>query len=320
MIKLSRRLASLPLAFALALAAAAAGAQENIRTGALADRGLTATDFPRLTQLAEGVYAYSDVHPRGFTTNSLIVITNAGVLVADGQGNVQATQKMVDRIKTLTDQPIRYVVICSDHGDHNGGNSAFPSGATFIAHPTSAQVFRTQAANPNRAADAPRVMVPSETVADRRVLTLGGKEIQILFEGRAHTGGDLQVFLPQEKILFMSEVFFHRIFPSMRTGYPSEWVEVLRKAEAKDVDVFVPGHGFVDSPQILESELTLYRRAMETVVNESRRLHGLRLSAEDALAQANWGEFASWTSAEQNAPIALQRVFDELDGKLPRGY
>ena len=308
------------LFFIVALSAALAApvvAQEDIRSGAIADRGLTPADFPRMVQIANGVYAWSDVHPRGFTTNSLIVVTSEGVLVADGQGNAEASQKMVDRIKTLTNQPIRYVVVCSEHGDHTGGNRAF-AGATFIAHPFSQQTFRTQAQSPNRAANAPAVIVPSETVADRRVIRLGGRQIEILFEGRAHTGGDLQVFLPEERILFLSEIYFHRIFPSMRTAFPSEWVETLKKVEAKNVTIFVPGHGFVDSPQTLKTELTLYRRAMETVVNESRRLHGLKLSAEDALEQANWGEFASWTGVEQNAPIALQRVWDEMDGKLPR--
>jgi glyoxylase-like metal-dependent hydrolase (beta-lactamase superfamily II) len=204
----------------------------------------------------------------------------------------------------------------SDHADHTGGNSAFPENVTFFAHPTSAAIFRTQAANPGRAG-APPVRVPSELVSDRRVLNVGGRQIEIIFDGRAHTGGDLEVWLPQEKILFTSEIYFHRIFPSMRTALPSEWVDVLKKVEAKDASVFVPGHGFVDSPQVLKTELTEYRKAMEAVVAEARRLHGLKIPAEDALKQANWGQYASWTGVAQNAPIALQRVWDEMDGKLP---
>jgi cyclase len=293
----------------------ASAAADPVGTGALADRGMAATDFPKVAQIADGVYAYSDVHPSGFTTNSLIVVTSEGVLVADGQGNVEATTKMVDAIKRITSQPIRYVVVCSDHGDHNGGNSAFPATATFIAHPTSQAVFQASAANGR--AGAPPVRVPTETVADRRVINMGGKEIHILFEGRAHTGGDLQVYLPRESVLFLSEIYFHRIFPSMRTAFPSEWVEVLRKADAKNVNVMVPGHGFVDAPNVLRSELSQYRRATETVVAEAKRLHALRLPAADAIKQANWGEFAQWTRVEQNAPVMLQKVFDELDGKLP---
>src|ERR1044071_2547845 len=115
------------------------GAQ--VATGDVAKRGLSATDFPRAKQLATGIYSYEALRagdPGGqMTTVSLIVVSNDGVLVADGQGNVAQTKEMVDWIKKTTPQPIKYVVVCSDHGDHNAGNAAFPEGVTFVAHPTS---------------------------------------------------------------------------------------------------------------------------------------------------------------------------------------
>ena len=93
----------------------------------------------------------------------------------------------------------------------------------------------------NRREDAPPVIIPTELVEDEKVLTLGGREIRILFLGRAHTGGDLHVYLPEEKILFMSEAYLNRIFPALRSAYPSEWVEMIAIAQAMDVDVYVPG-------------------------------------------------------------------------------
>ena len=115
-------------------------------------------------------------------------------------------------------------------------------------------------------------------------MTLGGREIRILFLGRAHTGGDLHVYLPEEKILFMSEAYLNRIFPAMRSAYPSEWVEVIAKAQAMDIDIYVPGHGFVETPEILEEELHTYREALEQVIAEATRLHGMGLDGEAASA------------------------------------
>src|SRR5262249_36177943 len=153
-----------------------------------------------LKKLMDNVYVFSDLHPLGYMTNDLIVITTDGVLVADGQGSAPVTQKMVDQIKTLTSQPIKTVVVCSEHGDHTGGNSSFPSSATFISSPFSKRTFEQQAANdkPN----GPKTIVPSEIVADKRVIKMGATEIQILNNGRSHTGGDLEVYLPKEKIAF----------------------------------------------------------------------------------------------------------------------
>jgi glyoxylase-like metal-dependent hydrolase (beta-lactamase superfamily II) len=105
------------------------------------------------------------------------------------------------------------------------------------------------------------------------VLRLGGTEIQILMLGRSHTGGDLVVYLPAQKTLFMSETYLHRMFPSLASGYPTEWIAAIKNAQAMDVDVYVPGHGFVDSPAILKTELDTFSRALETVVAEGKRPH-----------------------------------------------
>lgn len=270
-----------------------------------------------MSKLAEGVYVYEHVDPTkaGVTANNLVVITSDGVLVADGQGTVENTTHLVHDIAKQTSQPIRYVVVGSEHGDHRGGDSAFPSTATFIAHPFSRANLERQAAGPRRA-NAPPIVVPTETVDDKRVLTMGGREIQIVFLGRAHTGGDLEVYLPAEKVLYMSEVFSNRIFPSMANGYPSEWIAALTKAEQLDVRTFVPAHGQPGTPVILEGAEPAFRLALERVVAEGRRLHDAHVLVEDAAARADFVEYGAWWRKTENAPGAIKRVYMELDGEL----
>ena len=291
-----------------------------VRTANPFARGYTEEDFPRLRELADGVYSYEALRSAGdqrFTTVSLFVVTDEGVLVADGQGNVAETQRLIDHIASVTDRPITHVVICSDHGDHTAGNSAFPAEAEFIAHPTSARALEASAANPNRPADAPPVVLPTRLVDEREVLELGGRTIEILFLGRAHTGGDLVVHLPEEDILFMSEAYLHRVFPAMRTAYPSEWVAMIERAQAMEVETYVPGHGFVDSPEILQEELETFRRAVVQVIDETRRLHDLGLSLEEAQASADFGELANWWLFASQGPRAIQQVYAEIDDTLP---
>lgn len=288
-----------------------------LRTADPYARGYTDADFPRVQEVAPGVYTYEQLRSAGeerFTTVSLIVVSDEGVLVADGQGSVEETRRMIEHIGRMTDAPITHVVICSDHGDHTAGNSAFPEGVVFLAHPTSAAVLEASAAR-SRPGAAP-VVVPDERVEDRRVLELGGREIQILFLGRAHTGGDLVVYLPAEKVLFMSEAFLHRVFPAMRTAYPTEWVAMIERAQAMDVDVYLPGHGFVDAPDVLEAELEIYRQALVTVIDEATRLHDMGLSLEEAPAQADFGELESWSLRDSQGPRAIQQVYAELNGDL----
>src|SRR4029078_7689936 len=98
-----------------------------------------------------------------------------------------------------------------------------------------------------------------------------------------------------EKILFMSEVFSNRIFPSMANGFPTEWVATLKKAEQVDAAIYVPAHGFIDSPAILKEEERTYRSALERVIAEGRRLHDAKVPVDEAPAKADLGTFTNWT-------------------------
>lgn len=277
--------------------------QEPVRTADITVRGLKPTDFPRIKKLADNVYSYEQIDPtkRVVTVNNLIVVTTDGVLIVESQGTVENVNRLVADVATLTPQPIKYVVVGSEHGDHVGGIEAFPKAIIVFASPVS----------------APKLKRPAEAVTgEKTVLTLGGTEIDILNLGRAHTGGDLEVHLPREHILWMSEVFVNRVFPSMANGYPTEWIATLRKAEAINATWYIPAHGFVDSAAVLREEERNYRLAIERVVSEAKRLHDSGVPAEKAAESADFGPYANWTRVSNNAAGALQRVYLELDGKL----
>ena len=277
-------------------------------------RGLTEADFPRVQELAPGVYSYEQLRAAGeelFTTVSMFVVTDEGVLVADGQGSFEETARMVEEIGKITDQPITHVVVCSDHGDHTAGNAAFPEGVEFIVHENSV------AAMERIRERTPEIPMPGTVISDRMDMTLGGRTIEVLFLGRAHTGGDLVVHLPEESVLFLTEAYLHRVYPAMRSAYPSEWVAMLRRAREMNARVNIPGHGFVDSPEMLREELGIAIEALETVITESTRLHEMGLSPEEADAQADFGDLETWSLRESQRGMALRRVYMELDGELP---
>ncbi len=303
------------------------------RTADIAKRGLKTSDFPRLGKIAENVYTFEGIHPPNFTTVSLIVVGRNGVLIADGQGTPGETQALLDAIKTITPQPVKWYVVGSDHGDHTAGNAVLPKDITFIVHPHSRAIMERDAAtvmgqNLKAAAEAmtkggppptlrPAVVVPPVAMTgDRETIDVGGIEVQVAFLGRAHTGGDLNVYLPKQRLLFMSEVYLNRVFPAMRSAYPSEWVRTIDRALAMDIDRYVPGHGFIETPAIAREELVEFRQAVAAVIAEVTRLHRLGLSADDAVKQAHWGPYADWYLGEQQAPLAVRKIYEELEGKL----
>ncbi len=149
------------------------------------------------------------------------------------------------------------------------------------------------------------------------MLELGGVAIEILHLGRAHTGGDLVVHIPSASVLFMSEAYLNRVFPAMRSAYPGEWVAMIERAQALDADVYVPGHGFVESPAILKEELETYRQALIRVIEEATRLHSAGVPLETAIEQADFGPLESWSLRSSQAATAVRRVYAELNGELP---
>jgi len=305
------------LAVTVILAAGPGSGLAQVRTAYPEKRGLALDQFPRTIKLAENVYGYEDIRQPGFTTVTLFVVGANGVLIADGQGSPAATQKLLDAIKAVTPKPVRWYVVGSDHGDHTAGNSVLPKDITYIIHPNSLAQMQRDAANPNRQPNAPPVIVPPAAMSGAsQTIDVGGIEVRAMFLGRAHTGGDLMVYLPRQKILFMSEAYLNRVFPAMRSAYPSEWVATIDKALAMDVDRYVPGHGFIEEPRVSREELVEFQKALKAVNAEVKRLHDQGLSADAAIAQASWGPYSDWFLRDQQAPIAVRKVYEELDGKL----
>jgi glyoxylase-like metal-dependent hydrolase (beta-lactamase superfamily II) len=280
---------------------AAVPSSAQVRTAYPDKRGVKLTDFPRTIKLADNVYGYEDIRQPGFTTVSLFVVGDDGVLLADGQGSPEATKKLLDAIAKVTSKPVKWYVVGSDHGDHTAGNSVLPKDVTYIVTPFSKAQMKL---------DAPAM------TGDRQVLNVGGIEVQALFLGRAHTGGDLLVYLPKQKILFMSEVYLNRVFPAMRSAYPTEWLGVINWALQMDVDRYVPGHGFIEEPKASREELIEYQKAMRAVIAEVNRLHKLGLPADQAAKQADWGPYKEWFLVEQQGPIAVRKIYEEIEGKL----
>lgn len=303
------------LAACLLLAGGPALAQ--VRTGFPEQRGFKPADFPRVLKLAENVYAYEDLRDPGFTTVSFFVIGNDGVLLADGQWHPPQTRKLLDTIASITPKPVKWYVVGSEHLDHTGGNSMLPKDIRYIVHPTSKRQLEMDAVAAARTPNAYPVVVPPTAMAsDKEVVDIGGRKVEVLFLGRAHTGGDLVVHLPEEKILFMSEVYFNRVFPAMRAGYSQEWLAAIDKALAMDIRTYVPGHGFVEEPAVSRLQLVEFRGALQYVSEESRRLYRLGLAPEEALKQAHWGPYQDWMLADSQRLVALRRVFAEMRGEV----
>ena len=149
-------------------------------------------------------------------------------------------------------------------------------------------------------------------------LHLGGKEIQILYFGAAHTKGDSILFVPQDRIAYLSEVFFNEEFPNMAGGYGVSWIRVLDAVKALDADIFIPGHGPIpENPQQTRAALDRMRQilveARDGLQNEIAR----GASEDQAVAAVKLDRYAKLYAFAAQREVVLRRMYKELKGTLP---
>ena len=88
--------------------------------------------------------------------------------------------------------------------------------------------------------------LPTRTVSTSITLNERGREIELLLLGRAHTDGDVFIYLPKEKVVATGDALIDWM-PFMNDGYPEDWVQTLTALERYDFNQVIPGHGDVVS-------------------------------------------------------------------------
>lgn len=112
-----------------------------------------------------------------------------------------------------------------------------------------------------------RVTLPTMTFDHRLVIHRGGREVHLLFLGRAHTAGDAVAYIPSERVVATGDLM-HGLLPYMGDGFPDEWPATLRALEALEFDRVIPGHGSVQEGK---SVLAQFRGYVEEITEKVSR-------------------------------------------------
>lgn len=270
-------------------------------------------------RVANDVYVYTFADPKSNdpkqTTNSLIVITQEGVLVGDGQGSDPATQMMIDEIHKLTNLPIKYLINASPHGDHTNGNHLF-KGATIIAQ----NAAREDMLAAYKTADASLVKAPPAITYDRNMsIFLGGKEIRLGFHGRAHTRGDTAIYLPGERVAFLSEMFFNpKQLLGLRTGYATEWITTVDEVSKLDADVWIPGHGILENNGRMHPQLMQMRDQLIDMRAEMKGYVDRGLTLDQIHKMSPLKKYENLIRADILLQPTIDRLYKDLKGELDK--
>jgi cyclase len=167
-------------------------------------------------------------------------------------------------------------------------------------------------------AEEQKARLPNQTYHDRITLYLGGKEIQVLYVGRAHTRGDSIIYVPQDRIAYLSELFFADQFLYIDDGYGLDWINALDAVEALGAEIFVPAHGPIPAdPRETQQGLRRFRQ-MLVDIRDAVAEEIARGAAEDqAVAAIRWPQYEKMRGYDAQRETAVRRLYRQLTGALP---
>ena len=236
-----------------------------------------------LTQVAPGVHAWLQPNGAWGESNAGLVVGDGASLLVDTLWDLPLTRRMLEAVRPLVETaPIRTLVNTHGDGDHWFGNelvgaqeivatdaaaahemrAVTPASMVALGRLGSALDLagRSPIPYPTRGAVGSsgrflRGMVgpydhrgisltrPTRTFSGRLELDIGGRKIELIEVGPAHTHGDLIVHVPDARVVFAADVAFVGSTPVMWAGPLDGWLRALDTIEALEPEVVVPGHG-----------------------------------------------------------------------------
>jgi glyoxylase-like metal-dependent hydrolase (beta-lactamase superfamily II) len=198
--------------------------------------------------------------------NVAVYVTSEGVILVDDKFE-QDYDQILANVKSVTSQPVRYILSTHHHADHSGGNVKFAPTVEIIST-ANARANIVEHKQPN----APANITPARvTFTEETAVYLGGKEVRARYFGRGHTNGDAIVYFPALKTIHTGDLMAGTTPLIDYTGGGSvvEWTRTLDGAMMKlDFDTVIPGHGNVTN----KAGLKTYRDNVEKLRNRAQGL------------------------------------------------
>jgi cyclase len=220
-------------------------------------------------KLADDLYVIHNDYVPGNTT---ALITNEGVVLVDDKFPADHAN-IIAELKKITTQPVKYVVNTHHHFDHSGGNADMQKLGAQIVSSEQARRYMVDGKQPG---------LSNVAFQDHMHIYLGGKNVELFYFGRSHTGGDIVAYFPAQRVISMGDMFtFGDATPQLvdytNGGSAKEWTATVSRALQLDFDTVVPGHGNVTN----KAELTKFRESTVTLRNKVHEMLVAKSSKAD---------------------------------------
>ena len=264
-----------------------------------------------VTEVADGVHV---LNYRYLNQNIGLIIGRDEAAVIDTRSSGGQAREILDDVARLTKLPVRIVIDTHGHSDHAFGNAIFRPATIwgqarcpeFLARTGEEQRADTIGDLPEEADDITALTLdpPDRLVDVRETIQVGGRAVQLLHLGRAHTDHDLVIRVPDANVVFAGDVVVKSDSPYFGDSYPLDFPATFAAIGALEWDAVVTGHGGLAD----RAYLAFHEGRIARLVEVAREAHATGTRWQDAVGEV--------PLPRKSAGDGLRRAYAQLDGTL----
>lgn len=276
-------------------------------------------------ELAPGAYAYTaEGDP-----NSGIIVGDDGVMVIDAQATPRMAEDVIAKVRTVTDKPIKYVVLTHYHAVRVLGASGYGAEQIVASRDTyDLIVERGQQDYESELGRFPRLFQAAETIPgltwptivfdQRLTVFMGKKRVEIMQLGRGHTKGDTVVWLPDDRVLYSGDLVEYGATPYTGDAYLEDWPATLDRLAELNPRALVPGRGdALTTPEKCKEAIEETKAFLTAMYGGVKAARGKGADLRAAFAETRAAlepRFGKWVIFEHCLPFDISRAYDESGG------
>ncbi|MCH8228678.1 MAG: MBL fold metallo-hydrolase [Proteobacteria bacterium] len=253
------------------------------------------------------------------------------VMVLDTQATPIMARKVIEKIRTVTDKPIKYIAISHYHAVRVLGASAYGAEQIIASQDTYDLIvergdedFKSELERfPrlfNGVESIPGLTWPTITFKGEMTVWMGKREVRLMQLGRGHSKGDTVIWLPQEKVLFSGDLVEYGATPYTGDAYLNDWPQTLDRLAALEPVALVPGRGdALTTPQSCLEAIEGTKSFLHDMFESVKQGRKAGKSLKEVYAQTYHRlkpDYGHWVIFDHCLPFDVSRAFDEAGGTV----
>ena len=277
------------------------------------------------TEVGRGLWAFTaEGDP-----NSGVIIGDESVMIVEAQATPRLANKVIEKVREVTDKPITHLVMTHYHAVRVLGASAYEAPQVIMSDVTRSMVAeRGQEDWDSEFQRFPRLFEghesipgltwPTTTFSDTMTVYLGNRRVDLMHLGRAHTAGDIVIHVPDENVMFTGDIVEYHSACYCGDGHFADWGDTLDEIKWFDVDAIAPGRGdALMGREMVNAAIENTRDFVESTYRPAARVAargGTLKEAWDAVREACDPKFSDYAIYEHCLPFNVARAYDEARG------